>query len=719
MAGNQVRIGVGVSDNATKPITDIRSAFRALQQDGAKGLGAGIGAAATLQAFSAAQGAVKDLSDAFLGATAAASSEEANIAKLGASLKANIPGYDGNTDAIERVVKAREDLAFSDDTLRDSLSLLVGATHDVDKAFEIQATAMDLARFKGIDLGTASEALTKVESGQFRILKSLGIVLKDGATATDALAAVQRVAGGQAKAYADTTSGAVDSLKIAFQDLYEEIGKDGKGPLRDFAKVTKDEALPAVREFGSNVIEGARIVGAFADQIDRLVNRKPDIPFTLVEKAAQGAAQGLLSTTEHADAMAAAVNTAVAAIAPLDGELIDAGISASATGTTLELMAAGATKASDEAARLKAELEAIPTLTTLEIVIRERTIAETSGSRNVEERTGTSASSGNVDGVDNAAFDQAQRERAADAKAAADKAARERQSAADKAEREAEAARNKAQREADRKAREHAQVVHEQLNAAYDKLKDTAKEAFDAIHTGNLKSIDDAHKSANAALDDQAKAIRGKVSAEQGRIDKLRDDRRERELRDNVANAAPEDRGAAVQALTDFLDDQRIARMQTDADVAIAGLDVEKQKNDAIAAADKEREDSRYKGQVKAYENDLKALKTYLDKYEGEYNEAFAHIAAEAKKAGLSAVLGIHPVAGLPSPKPAPKSGRVIGGDSVASSSAGAGRIYEGRGTQVIQLVVDRRVLAEVVLEEMAGQSSLRTPNAVSTGSMR
>ncbi len=157
-------------------------------------------------------------------ATRKAIDEEKNIAKLGAALQANIPDWDGNTNAIERLISKRENLAFSDDELRDSLGTLVAATHDVTKAEDIQSTAMDLARFKHISLADATDALTKVEAGSYRILKSLGITLKDNATQTDALAAVTAVAKGQAQAFADTTEGKLLTAQIKLDDAMERLG---------------------------------------------------------------------------------------------------------------------------------------------------------------------------------------------------------------------------------------------------------------------------------------------------------------------------------------------------------------------------------------------------------------------------------------------------------------------------------------------------------------
>jgi hypothetical protein len=150
--------------------------------------------------------------------------DEQSRARLNTSLKANITVYNGTESAIERVLKARMSLGFSDDEQRDSLARIVIATKDYQKALEVQAAAMDLARLKNISLSDATDALVKVEGGSFRILKSLGIVLKDGATAQDALTAVQKAAAGQASAYADTLSGKVLVAQVKVDESMETLG---------------------------------------------------------------------------------------------------------------------------------------------------------------------------------------------------------------------------------------------------------------------------------------------------------------------------------------------------------------------------------------------------------------------------------------------------------------------------------------------------------------
>lgn len=246
---NTVRIGAQVTGakQAASDLDRLRDKFDRLQKQGAKGFAIGAGAAVTTAALNVMGGAVSAVTDFIGDSIHAYAEEEQSVSKLGASLKANIPAWDGNTKAIEATMKAQMALGFSDEEQRDSLARLVAATHDVSQAMTIQRTAMDLARFKGISLADATEALTKVEAGSYRILKSLGISLKDGATQTEALAAVQRVANGQADAYAKTISGKLLIAQIKFNEAQEKFGKniapiaaDAMGLLGDLATTVGD-----------------------------------------------------------------------------------------------------------------------------------------------------------------------------------------------------------------------------------------------------------------------------------------------------------------------------------------------------------------------------------------------------------------------------------------------------------------------------------------------
>lgn len=223
---NNVTFGVGAKGVAktSSDLDNLRDKFAKMQKQGAKGVGLGIAAGATTFALGALSQAVGEVTAVIGDSIKAAIADEESQNRLRASLTANVPAWDGNTKAIERNILAKQRLGFEDETLRDSLTILVGATHDVAEAQRVQAIAMDLARFKGVDLKTASEALIKVEGGVYRSLKSLGIVLRDGATQTEALAAVQKVAAGQAEAYANTLSGKLLAAQIRFNEQLENAG---------------------------------------------------------------------------------------------------------------------------------------------------------------------------------------------------------------------------------------------------------------------------------------------------------------------------------------------------------------------------------------------------------------------------------------------------------------------------------------------------------------
>lgn len=223
---NLVRIRAQLDDKVTAGLRGIRGEFDRLgSSKGARailqgvGMGAGISAWGLVgSAIGAVTGKLGESKDAYI-------AEEASIAGLTTSLRANVRGWDGNTSAIENVLQARMKLGFSDDEQRSSLQLLVGATGDVTRALEVQRVAMDLARYKRISLAEASEALTKVEAGSYRILKTLGITLAEGATQTEALAAVQAVASGQAASFADTIEGRLTVAAVKQSEALERAGK--------------------------------------------------------------------------------------------------------------------------------------------------------------------------------------------------------------------------------------------------------------------------------------------------------------------------------------------------------------------------------------------------------------------------------------------------------------------------------------------------------------
>lgn len=182
-------------------------------------LGAGIGAFNLLTgAISSAVGMMGEMRLAY-------QEDQVSQQKLATSLQSNVERWDGQTAAIEKVIAAQMRLGFSDDEQRSSLAELAGVTRDVTEAQELQSLAMDLARFKNLDLGTASDILGKVYAGNMGTLSRYGIVLEEGATSTEALAAIQKLAAGQAEAYADTSLGKEEAAHLKVAEAQEKVGK--------------------------------------------------------------------------------------------------------------------------------------------------------------------------------------------------------------------------------------------------------------------------------------------------------------------------------------------------------------------------------------------------------------------------------------------------------------------------------------------------------------
>jgi len=209
-----------LKDSASKGMRELNKTARSLEKT-AGSLNAPFAAAA--KGFAIAGAAAVAVGGAMFAAAKAAAEEDASIARLNATISANTKITDAQTKEMDAAIEARQNLAFSDDALRDSLSRLVPRTKDVSKAIELQAIAMDFARLRGVDLSTASDLVGKVFSGNTSILSRYGFTVEKGTTATQALAMIQKAAAGQAEAYGQTTQGAMESIQIAIDNIVEDI----------------------------------------------------------------------------------------------------------------------------------------------------------------------------------------------------------------------------------------------------------------------------------------------------------------------------------------------------------------------------------------------------------------------------------------------------------------------------------------------------------------
>lgn len=162
------------------------------------------------------------------GVKAAIEDEKAQV-KLAATLE-------NTTGATKDQIKAVEDqilqmslaTGVADDQLRPSFEKLVRATNDVEKAQRLQTLALDIAAGSGKSLDQVSQSLARAYDGNTSALSRLQIGLSSAELKSmsfdDITKKLADTFGGQASLQADTFSGKVARLQVAFDEAKESIG---------------------------------------------------------------------------------------------------------------------------------------------------------------------------------------------------------------------------------------------------------------------------------------------------------------------------------------------------------------------------------------------------------------------------------------------------------------------------------------------------------------
>jgi phage-related protein len=120
--------------------------------------------------------------------------------------------------------RANTELGFSISDSQNSMASLFAATKNVGDTMTAYQAAMDLARAKNEDLGTATNQVIQAFNGMGRGLQTLGINIKDGLSGMDALSAIQDVVNGQATAYSNTLAGSTAAALQQVNKLLSDIG---------------------------------------------------------------------------------------------------------------------------------------------------------------------------------------------------------------------------------------------------------------------------------------------------------------------------------------------------------------------------------------------------------------------------------------------------------------------------------------------------------------
>lgn len=261
----------------------------------------GAGASALMGPLGLVTAGVGALTGGLVVAAKAAIEEQVGMDRLNQTLQNSIPGWDGNTAAIDGYIDKTVALGFADDQLRDSLNFLVGQTKDLAEAQELQATAMDLARAKGISLEQATKAVAKVDQDSIAILKKLGIQVDENMTKEQALTAIREVSAGQAEKYANSAAGSMERVQNAFGDAIEDIGSvvlpkitEALGTVADI--ISSPEFKAGFETFVTLLSEGigkalelvGGIIGRVAPMIGGLIDLFKDPGSETFKKALEG-----------------------------------------------------------------------------------------------------------------------------------------------------------------------------------------------------------------------------------------------------------------------------------------------------------------------------------------------------------------------------------------------------------------------------------------------
>jgi hypothetical protein len=162
--------------------------------------------------------------------------ESMDSARQWALVKQNIDNaglsYDELKPKIEAVAQASISLGFDDEQTAQSLSKLVLVTNDYQKGLALLTLAQDLSANKGIDLASATKAVTLATQGNTKVLKEYGIEVTDAMSTGEALSLAFDKVKGSAKAVVNP----IDVLTQRYANIKQAVGDKLTPTLNDLGK---------------------------------------------------------------------------------------------------------------------------------------------------------------------------------------------------------------------------------------------------------------------------------------------------------------------------------------------------------------------------------------------------------------------------------------------------------------------------------------------------
>ena len=204
----------------------------------------------------------------------AAIADEKSQALLANSLKNTTGATDAAIAATETWIdQTQRAFGVVDDELRPALSKLASVTGSVTAAQQLLGLAIDVSAGGNVDLGSATNAVTKALQGNYKALKNLGVPITDAMVKSKDLNAIltltAKTFGGAAATRANTFEFRMIRLNIALGEAKETLGKALLPTIEALFVTLTTKVIPAVQEWLTE--NGDKLVAVMSSAIKAVV----------------------------------------------------------------------------------------------------------------------------------------------------------------------------------------------------------------------------------------------------------------------------------------------------------------------------------------------------------------------------------------------------------------------------------------------------------------
>lgn len=204
----------------------------------------------------------------------AAIADEKSQTLLANSLRNTTGATDAAIAATETYIdQIQRTFGVVDDELRPALGKLASITGSITDAQKLLGLALDISAGGSVDLGTATNAVTKALNGNYKALRNMGVPITDAMVKSKDLNAVLQLTAktfaGAAAARANTFEFRMTRLNIALDEAKETLGAALLPTLEALFTTLTTKVIPAVQKFLEE--NGNKLVAAFQMAIKAVV----------------------------------------------------------------------------------------------------------------------------------------------------------------------------------------------------------------------------------------------------------------------------------------------------------------------------------------------------------------------------------------------------------------------------------------------------------------